>query len=606
MAIEDMIIAVSPDEKIVFANKAVSSKVGYTWDELRQMRAMDLHPPEKRHEAEKILAEMVRGERNICPLPLQKKNGDYIPVETRGWTGKWSGKDCLFAICKDISREQQALQKFDRMFNFNPAPTAVNSIPEMKFTDVNNAFLSLLGLSRNEVIGRTPLELGLFVESNVHEQVAKILFDNGSIRNVELKLKKKDGSIIDGLFFGEVIENQGEKSFLTLMVDITQIKRATRALKESEKRFRDLAESLPQIVFEIDAKGKFLFVNSAAQNLTGYSTEEFLADLTPQELVVPGDRKRISETMLEIFKGRHNHDKIFTALKKDGSTFPIVVYSAQLFSRASLVGIRGIIVDVSDLMKAQREKEELKNRLFQSQKMQTLGTLVGGIAHDFNNMLQIMIGYAEILLVDKKPSEQGYKALQTIIQTGRDGAELVRKLLAFSQRNPIVRSYINLNDQIKDLLPVLSRNLPPNVRIEMSLTDEPTVMLGDRSQIDQVLSNLVINAAEAMPDGGHLHIETKLVSFDESYCRCHIGAKLGKHVMLCVRDDGLGISAEVLEKIFDPFFTTKQRGASRGTGLGLSVVKGIVEQHGGHVTCESEPGSGTEFRVFFPYLDVTS
>ncbi len=262
-----------------------------------------------------------------------------------------------------------------------------------------------------------------------------------------------------------------------------------------------------------------------------------------------------------------------------------------------------VITDITDQLRAEQEKEALKTQLFESQKMEALGTLVGGIAHDFNNMLQIVLGYSQILLDDKKKRDQGYQELQTIIETGEGGADLVKKLLAFGQQGQVIPVPLDLNHQVSQLTTLISRTLPHVVQLDLDLIDGPTTIVADHGQIDQLVMSLAINASEAMPDGGALKISTSTVSLDDDYCKSHLEAKPGTYVMLSVRDTGRGMDKETLARIFDPFFSTKERGSTRGTGLGLSVVQGIVQQQGGHVTCESEPGKGTEFKVYFPSIE---
>jgi CheY-like chemotaxis protein len=221
-------------------------------------------------------------------------------------------------------------------------------------------------------------------------------------------------------------------------------------------------------------------------------------------------------------------------------------------------------------------------------------------------MLQVILGYSQLLLEDKKKGDLGYKDLQTIIQAGKGGADLVNKLLAFGQQAPIFPVDLDINYQIRGLIPLIFRTLPEIVKIDVDLTQEPTTIFADPNQIDQVVMNLAINASEAMPNGGHLNLATTTVTLNDEYCRSHSGVKPGKYVMLSLSDTGRGMDKEMLATIFEPFFSTKQRGSTRGTGLGLSVVQGIVEKQGGHVTCESEPGKGSEFRIYFPAIESGS
>ncbi len=209
---DDIILVATVEGKIVYSNPVTLRKLGYSHDELKAMHILDLHPKEKRQEAERIFAQMFGGDRDSCPLPLAKKDGSYLPVETRVWFGKWSGNDCIFGICKDLSREQEALQKFNRLFNSNPAPMAVTNYPERKFTEVNEAFVASTGFSKEDVIGKTSGELGFFMEPEKLARVSQALQANGSVRDFELKIRRKDGTVANGLFFGEVIESQGKKT----------------------------------------------------------------------------------------------------------------------------------------------------------------------------------------------------------------------------------------------------------------------------------------------------------------------------------------------------------------------------------------------------------
>ncbi|MDO8964046.1 MAG: PAS domain S-box protein, partial [Coriobacteriia bacterium] len=228
--IGDMIVVGRPDGTILYANRAMCDSLGYSCDELSTMHVLDLHPADKRSEAEEIFAQMFRRERETCPLPLQAASGALVPVETRVWLGKWNGSDCIFGICKDLTAEQEALQRFDRLFRRNPAPMAVNDLPDRRFTDVNDAFLRTLGYERDEIIGKTSAGLGLFASEAAQSDVAEQLKKNGRIVDCELQARCKDGSIIDGLFSGEIIRSQGRDCLLTVMVDITQRKRVEEAL----------------------------------------------------------------------------------------------------------------------------------------------------------------------------------------------------------------------------------------------------------------------------------------------------------------------------------------------------------------------------------------
>ncbi len=268
-----------------------------------------------------------------------------------------------------------------------------------------------------------------------------------------------------------------------------------------------------------------------------------------------------------------------------------------------IIGLGGMARDVTQSKLAEREQEKLRRQLLQAQKMEAIGTLAGGIAHDFNNMLTIIQGYSELLLIDKNKEDASFEDLQKVILTARKGAELVRSLLAFSRKSDMKPVPLNLNHRIEQVERLLSRTLPRMVEIELRLADEPVMINADPAQVDQIVMNLALNSSEAMPEGGKLTIETRATALDEEYCRSRQGAIPGRYAVLVVSDTGRGIDQHTLHRIFDPFFTTKELNSRKGTGLGLSVAQGVIEQHGGHLCCESKPGEGTTFSIYFPALE---
>ena len=228
----DIVIVADTEGRLLFANAAASAKLGYPPDMLKNMRIGDLHPAWVRKEVEEIVTDMLAGRRASCPLPLITRDGAVIPVETRVSLGVWNGKECIFGISKDLSVEQEALQKFERLFGMNPALMAVSTLPDRRFVEVNAAFLRTLGYSADEVLGKTSAELGLFANPDQQQHVAANLLEYGRIQEAELQVKTKDGTIRDGLFSGEIIESQGKRYFLTVMIDITERKRLEAKLVE--------------------------------------------------------------------------------------------------------------------------------------------------------------------------------------------------------------------------------------------------------------------------------------------------------------------------------------------------------------------------------------
>ncbi|MBK7190467.1 MAG: PAS domain-containing protein [bacterium] len=243
--IDDIIVIGDLEGRILYANPATTAVLGYTPQELAGMMVLDLNAASMREEAAVILTEMFQGTRQTCPLPLQHKNGSLVPAETRVWMGRWNGVDCIFGLCKNLTKEQEALQKFDRFFRMNPALMAVNRLPDRTFFDVNDAFLRTLGYTAAEVIGRSAAELDLFVDVEMQEQVSAELREHGRFREVELKVRAKDGRIIESLFSGDLIQSQGHTYFLTVAIDITERQQTVRELRAALAEIRELQGILP-------------------------------------------------------------------------------------------------------------------------------------------------------------------------------------------------------------------------------------------------------------------------------------------------------------------------------------------------------------------------
>ncbi len=380
---------------------------------------------------------------------------------------------------------------------------------------------------------------------------------------------------------------------MTGMWRIIQRKQGEEALRESQERFQELAELLPETIFEMDASGNITFVNKNAFAYFGLSQEDFERGLNGYEMIAPEDRPRVLENARRVMNGEKLGLNEYIALRKDGSTFPVIMHSTAKFHDGKAVGIRGIVIDIT-------ETKRLEAQLRQAHKMEAVGTLAGGIAHDFNNLLQAVQGYAELLLLKKTEGQEGYRELQEISRAAKRGGDLTRQLLTFSRKVDLKLQPLDLNRIVDDLRMLLERTIPKMIKIELRLMGNLHHVNADASQIEQVLMNLAVNARDAMPDGGTLTVETRNIILDEKVRSTQPELTPGDYVLLAVADTGQGMDKTTLEHIFDPFFTTKEVG--KGTGLGLAMVYGIVKNHHGHITCVSNPGEGTRFEICLPAI----
>lgn len=455
---------------------------------------------------------------------------------------------------------------------------------------------SIVGSTLRQVIseGLDRAESNLSVCLGGHERTSQMsfTFGDGVTRDIWIRL------IPDTDSSGKVT------GAITLMIDMTDHKKVESELRKAEKKFREITELLPQPIWETDINGNFTFGNTALLELAEVSRDELLDNFGPAQMVIHEDAQRVTDDMKAVIRDRTKSILEVTVVQKDGSLVPCLVYTVPVVEEDEVVGFRGVTIDVGPLKRAEADREQLRKSLFESQKLASLGTLVGGLAHDFNNIFQIITGYSEILMDHTPRSSKSHSDLKHIFDTSMQGADLIKKLLAFGQQAQVVPEPINLNSHLIEIKDLIAKTLPIGVEIDIDTVDEPTTILADTKQIAQVIGGLVNNASEAMPDGGRISILTRISMLDDDFCLAGKGCEPGEYVRLTVSDTGRGMDAQTVSQIFDPFFSTKQRGTERGTGLGLSVVRGIVQQQGGFVDCFSEPGKGSTFDLYFPRIEA--
>jgi signal transduction histidine kinase/ActR/RegA family two-component response regulator len=303
--------------------------------------------------------------------------------------------------------------------------------------------------------------------------------------------------------------------------------------------------------------------------------------------------------VVEIMDGRQIGGREYTALRKDGTTFPVIVHASSVMSGDRPVGLRGIVIDLTELREAQEELRRKEEQLRESQKMEAIGRLAGGVAHDFNNLLTVISGHSQLMLEKLGESEPLHRSAGRIYTAAERAATLTRQLLAFSRRQVLEPEVLDLNAVVADMDKILRRVIGEDIDLLTVLDPDLGRTKADRGQIEQVILNLAVNARDAMPQGGKLTLETSNVHLGEEYAGRHVAVTPGPHVMLAVSDSGIGMDEETKSQVFEPFFTTKE-GA---TGLGLATVYGTVKQSGGNIWVYSEPGQGTVFKVYLPRVE---
>jgi PAS domain S-box-containing protein len=457
---------------------------------------------------------------------------------------------------------------------------------------VNRAFATMHGYSPEELVGK---HLSVFHTS---DQMSSVETANHRIRDTgefkgEIWHVRSDGIVFPAMMHNSLLRDDAgiPVGLIGTLRDITERKQAEEALRESEERFHQIFDNMNSgvAVYEATKDGQdFIFkdFNRAAERIE---------QITRQDL--------IGKSVTQVFPGVIEFG-LFEVIQRVWRTGTAERHPISLYKDKRIAGWRenyvcklpsGQIVVIYDDV---TERTELESQLLQAQKMESVGRLAGGVAHDFNNMLTVMLGHTELALDKVDPGNPIHADLQEVLKTGKRSVAIIRQLLAFARKQIIEPYVLNLNETLEGMLRMLRRLIGEDIELVWLPESGLWPVYADPSQIDQLLANLCVNARDAISGVGRITIETENVFLDEAYCAGHAGFFPGEYGMLAVSDNGCGMEKEILDKVFEPFFTTKKPG--KGTGLGLSTVYGIVRQHQGFINVYSEPGKGTNFKIYLP------
>jgi len=478
------------------------------------------------------------------------------------------------------------------LFENNPNPMWVFDVETLRFLAVNDAAVRNYGYSSDEFLEMTIEDIRPAAEL---DQLRAIVASSDPSQRDALSLvgiwqhRRKDGTIIDVEVTSHSHQFDGRPARVVLALDVSERVRNEAALRASELRYRELFENATDLIATTDLDGRITDANRAFTASLGYRLDELIGkpitELVPTEWHEDLLRARSEKAGSDQEATIYEHELV----AKSGHPIRVEVASRLISRDGRPVGVEAICRDIS-------ERKLLEERLRQSQRLEAVGQLAGGVAHDFNNLLTVITGYTQVL--SKRPGNAELTELAQIGSAADKAAALTRQLLAFSRRQVLQPKVIDLNEIVSGLSPMLTRLIGEHVELVASLGDGLDPVLADPGQVEQVLMNLVINARDAMPEGGKLTIETASTVLDESYVESHQDATVGPHIVLAVSDTGSGMDEATLERVFEPFFTTKAPGS--GTGLGLATVHGIVRQSGGNIWVYSEPGHGTTFKIYLP------
>jgi PAS domain S-box-containing protein len=467
------------------------------------------------------------------------------------------------------------------------------------FLDCNEEVLRMWRCEREQVLGRGPWDFsppfqpdGRDSRTAALEHVRSAL--RGEPRRFDWTHRRADGSTYEAEVLLNRVMVDGRPLVLASVRDVSAQRHLMQALEESERRLARAQRAAQVGSWELDLSKREVRGSDEAFRIWGLSPgDQPLPFYRVQSLIAPEDRVRVDRSLEELLRDGKPYDLVYRLRRVGDATLRIVRAVAEVESGqdGKPARVLGAIQDVT-------ENARVEERLRQAEKMESIGKLAGGIAHDFNNMLTPILGYAEVAMLKVPSGGPGHEELTRIAEAAARASELTRQVLAFSRRQLLDLKALDLNSVLSRMEPLLRRLVGEGVRFDLHLTRGLGEIKADPTQLEQAILNLVVNARDAMPQGGSLVLETGNADVDDAYARKHPGAQPGRFVLLAVTDTGLGMDLATQRHLFEPFFTTKE--AAHGAGLGLATAYGIVRQHGGFITVSSEPGHGSTFRIFLP------
>ena len=607
--VRDCIIVTDAAGIVTYWNEAATVTYGWTAEEMCGQPLLDRFPEETRAAVAGLTRQIGEGHEWCGEFEGYHKDGSRLYIDARvaricNPSGELVG---VIGTSRDITARKRAEAQRDQLtarlrLQIDRMPLAYVLLDrDFRLVDWNAAAERMFGYAREEVLGMPPPFETILPRSAwpAGEDVLRRLRGGDMAAHSTNENLTKDGRTItcewsntplldrDGMFVGVV----------SLANDITERRRAEEALRASEERFRQIAESISEVFWlTTPDKHEIAYLSPGYEAIWGRSREAVYA--SPQswlEAIHAEDRERIARAAFtEQTAG--GYDEEYRIVRPDGTirwvrdrAFPVRDAGGQV------VRVAGVAEDVT-------EKRQLEHQLRQAQKMEAIGQLAGGVAHDFNNLLTIISGYSDLLLDAVGDRAELREPLEEIRKAGERSASLTRQLLAFSRQQVLTLKLLDVNDVVRDIEKMLRRLIGEDIELTTTLQHPLGSVTADRGQLEQVLLNLAVNARDAMPQGGELRIATRQVDLTDDVAASRLGIAPGRHVALAITDSGVGMSEDVKRHIFEPFFTTKDPG--KGTGLGLAVVHGFVKQSGGGVEVRSEPGAGTCFTIYLPCVDT--
>jgi PAS domain S-box-containing protein len=525
-------------------------------------------------------------------------NGILRDYEARFVTGK---EDEVVAIVREITEQKRAIEglvaaeeKFRKLVE--QSLVGIYIIQDGKFPYVNPTLAEICGYTQEEMISsKSVVDLAADDDRGmVLENLRKRIDGEAQSMRYGFRIKRSDGELRDVEVQGSRTMFNGKPAVIGTLLDITEGKKATELLRYSEEKYRRLFMESKDVIYITTKDGKFADVNPAGVELFGYATREELmeVDITKDIYMNSSDREKFTKAMeTQGFV----KDYELTLRRRDGQEVIVLVTgNVTRDGDGKIIGYRGIMRNVT-------EQKALEGQFLYAQKMEAVGRLAGGIAHDINNYLGAVTGFCDIVRIKHAHSDEIVEKMDSAIDSIDKASTLIKQLLAFSRMQPVKPVVVRLNDVVRKMEKMLKRIIGEDVELVTELDEDLWNVEIDPSQVEQILANLLVNSRDAMPHGGRVIIQTGNADVDGDLLKKYPKQKPGRFVYLSVSDTGIGIPVKIQDKVFEPFYTTK--GRSKGSGLGLSTVYGIVKQNDGYIWIDSEPEKGATFHIYLPVCD---
>jgi PAS domain S-box-containing protein len=537
-------------------------------------------------------------------------NGDPIRLALQ-WSvapdteGTWSRVLVSAMDVTERTRVENALKeseaRFERIFRSSPGIMGISRLADGTYLDVNDVFLREMGYKREEVIGRTSTDLDLWVSPSSRDEIVQMLEQQGAVHNLEVRLRRRAGGFLDGMFSAVPLLAWGEHCLLVQVVDTTARRRAEEAGRESQRMLTVLMSNLPGLAYQCcpDPEWTMLFVSEGCRELTGYEPADLVGNrrVSYGSLILEDDREPVLAGVRDAIARGQAYRLIYRIRHASGDIRWVWEQGGVAHSSSDQgITLEGFIFDITDRKRAEEDLQKSAEQFRQAQKMEAVGRLAGGIAHDFNNLLTAILGYSDLVLNRLAPDDPMTGRIEEIRRARERAASLTRKLLAFSRKQVLAPKVIALDGVFEEMAPMLRRLIGEDVELRLRIGRAGNVR-ADPSQMEQVVMNLVVNARDAMDHGGTLTIQTASIEPDDREV-AEQGLPPGPYAVFSITDTGSGMDDATRARLFEPFFTTKSQG--KGTGLGLSTVYGVVQQSGGFISVDTKVGAGTTFRVCLP------